>query len=168
MQPIFSTLSHKNIKPLCLKALLLIALGLFIAGVSSPIMTITQFIFLESNFSILSGLTDLLDQQHYLLFAIIALLSLCLPVVKIALLAWILFTNQHSAQLQQSLNLIHNYGRWAMLDVLVIAILLVSVKLGAIASVEVHAGLYWFSASVLIIMLVTHQVSKTLPKDSLK
>ncbi len=165
MQP--PLLTSKSVKLLGLKALLVLALGLFIAGVSSPIMTITQFLFLENNFSIVSGLNDLLAQQQYLLFAIIALLSLCLPIIKIALLAWVLFTKQHSSQLQRLLNLIHNYGRWAMLDVLVIAILLVSVKLGAIASVEVHIGLYWFAASVLIVMFVTHQVTNIFKQDVL-
>jgi paraquat-inducible protein A len=164
MQP--STTLPKSFKLLSLKALLLLALGLFIAGVSSPIMTITQFLFLESNFSILSGLSDLLEQQQYILFAIISLLSLCLPLVKIALLTRMLFTKQHSAQLEKSLNLIHNYGRWAMLDVLVVAILLVSIKLGAIASVEIHAGLYWFAASVLIVMFVTHQASNMFKQDT--
>lgn len=77
-----------------------------------------------------------------------------------------LFTKQHSAQLEKSLNLIHNYGRWAMLDVLVVAILLVSIKLGAIASVEIHAGLYWFAASVLIVMFVTHQASNMFKQDT--
>ena len=165
MQPL--SLTSNYIKQLGLKVLLVLALGLFIAGVSSPIMTITQFLFLENNFSIISGLRDLLAQQQYLLFAIIALLSLCLPVIKIALLGWMLFTKQHSSQSERLLNLIHNYGRWAMLDVLVIAILLVSIKLGAIASVEIHAGLYWFAASVLIVMFVTHQVSKTFKQDAL-
>ena len=52
----------------------------------------------------------------------------------------------------------HEYGRWAMLDVMVVAILIVSVKLGAIASIQVHAGLYIFGIAVLLIMFITQQV----------
>ena len=51
----------------------------------------------------------------------------------------------------------HDYGRWAMLDVMVVAILIVTVKLGAIASIQVHAGLYVFGIAVLLIMFITHQ-----------
>ena len=52
----------------------------------------------------------------------------------------------------------HDYGRWAMLDVMVVAMLIVSVKLGAIASIQIHAGLYVFGGAVLLIMLITQQV----------
>lgn len=151
---------NPNVKYLALRSLLIAALIMFIAGITSPIMTITQFIFLESNFSIISGLTDLLTQQQYFLFILIGLLSLCLPLVKMGLLGWVLFTKPKTIPFKRTLNLIHNYGRWAMLDVMVIAILLVSIKLGAIASVEIHAGLYWFACSIIIVMIVTHYVSK--------
>lgn len=52
----------------------------------------------------------------------------------------------------------HEYGRWAMLDVMVVAVLIVAVKLGAIVSVEIHYGLFVFGAAVLLIMLVTRRV----------
>ncbi len=58
------------------------------------------------------------------------------------------------------LHLMHAYGRWAMLDVMVVAVLIVTVKLKAIASIQVHAGLYVFGGSVLLLMLITHQVVK--------
>jgi len=140
-----------------LKLFLLGALAMFIAGIATPMMTISKLIFLQSSFSILSGLQDLLEQGHYLLFILISGLSIALPFCKILLLAWVLHNNGRTAKLNNLIDLIHNYGRWAMLDVLVVAILLVSVKLGAIASVEVHSGLYWFAAAVLVTMWVTHR-----------
>ncbi|MBL6999233.1 MAG: paraquat-inducible protein A, partial [Gammaproteobacteria bacterium] len=45
-----------------------------------------------------------------------------------------------------------------MLDVMVVAILIVTVKLGTIASVEIHYGLYLFAAAVLLIMFITQRV----------
>jgi len=47
-----------------------------------------------------------------------------------------------------------------MLDVFVVALLIVTVKLEAIASIEIHSGLYVFGAAVLLIMLITHQINK--------
>jgi paraquat-inducible protein A len=52
----------------------------------------------------------------------------------------------------------HEYGRWAMLDVMVVSLLIVTVKLGAIASIEVHSGLFVFGLSVLLIMFITRRV----------
>ncbi|SLM31723.1 Paraquat-inducible protein A [Desulfamplus magnetovallimortis] len=62
--------------------------------------------------------------------------------------------------LQRYLGLMHEYGRWAMLDVMVVAVLIVTVKLKAIATIKVHAGLYIFGASVLLIMFITNKVVK--------
>jgi paraquat-inducible protein A len=149
----FNLLTEK----LFLKLLLLIALMLFIAGLLMPIMTIRQLVFMQSQFSIISGLSDLIKKQQYFLFSIIFLLSVLLPLIKIFLLAWVLQIENSKVKLAKLLSLIHDYGRWAMLDVLIVALLLVTIKLGAIASVEVHLGLYWFAAAVLLTMWITHR-----------
>jgi paraquat-inducible protein A len=49
-----------------------------------------------------------------------------------------------------------------MLDVMVVAMLIVTVKLGAIASIQIHPGLYVFGAAVLLIMLTTQLAVSTL------
>ena len=54
----------------------------------------------------------------------------------------------------------HEYGRWTMLDVMVVAMLIVTVKLGVIASIQVHVGLYLFGLAVLLLMFITSKVSK--------
>ena len=53
----------------------------------------------------------------------------------------------------------HLYGKWSMLDVFVVAVLLASVKLAGLAQVEIHSGLYAFAASVLLTMLITARVT---------
>lgn len=146
-----------SLELLFLKSLLCVALLLFTGGIISPIMTITQLVFIENRLSILSTLYDLLQHQKYLLFVIITLLSFILPSIKIAILGLILQGDGKGQKANRLLNLMHNYGRWAMLDVFVVAILLVSIKLSAIASIEIHFGLYLFAGSILITMWVTHR-----------
>ena len=70
--------------------------------------------------------------------------------------------------LDKSLTLIETLGKWSMLDVFVVALLLVSLKLGALAKVEVHYGLYFFTASVILTMALSfwiyhlaHKIDKT-------
>ncbi len=53
-----------------------------------------------------------------------------------------------------------------MLDVFVVAILVVTVKLGAVANVEMHYGLYFFAAAVLLTMFITARIVKI--TDTLK
>jgi len=48
-----------------------------------------------------------------------------------------------------------HYGKWSMLDVFVVALLLVIVKLGVLATVEVHYGIYTYAIAGLLIMVTT-------------
>ena len=139
--------------------LLFIALALFLAGIVLPMMTLSKFIVVTNTFSVLSGVAELLRNGNYILFVIVAAFSLVLPLLKLGVL-WRIVSPHRPAgeQLSWYLHLMHRYGRWAMLDVMVVAVLIMTVKLGAIASIEVHYGLYVFGAAVLLIMLITGYV----------
>jgi paraquat-inducible protein A len=142
-----------------LRWLLVIASLLLLGGFFSPIMTITQLVWINHSFSILSGIWQLWQEGHIILFLLVAGFSVILPIAKIILLFNLLHPKTTQVHHRKKLlHLMHNYGRWAMLDVMVVAMLIVSVKLGAIASIQIHAGLYVFGGAVLLIMLITHQV----------
>ena len=142
-----------------LRWLLVITSLLLIAGFVMPMMTITKFMMVSNSFSIMSGIWQLLQDGQFFIFIIVACFSIVLPLAKISLLFNLLHPNTtHPNQRKKLLQLMHDYGRWAMLDVMVVAILIVTVKLGAIASIQVHSGLYIFGLAVLLIMFITHQV----------
>lgn len=142
-----------------LRALLIIASVLFIVGIFTPMLTLSQFIFIQNSFSVYSGVVELLRNGQIVLFLIVAAFSIILPILKILILFRLLaIIPSNSHRLRRYLQLMHDYGRWAMLDVMVVAVLIVTVKLGAIASISVHYGLYLFGAAVLLIMLVTHKI----------
>ena len=85
------------------------------------------------------------------------------PLTKIALLFKLLQNDNRPHPIKMKLlRLIHDYGRWAMLDVMVVAMLIVTVKMGAIASIQIHPGLYVFGVAVLLIMLTTQSTVKLL------
>lgn len=139
--------------------LLVLTSGLLIAGLVMPVMTITSLVFFSDSFSVLMGVYELWQEGHVLLFLLVGIFSILLPFVKLAILLRILTAGQAvSVSTKKLLHLMHDYGRWAMLDVMVVAVLIVTVKLGAIASVEVHSGLYMFGLAVLLIMFITHRV----------
>ena len=142
-----------------LRWLLVITSLLLIAGFVMPMMTITKFMMVSNSFSIVSGIWQLLQDGQFFIFLIVACFSIIMPLAKITLLFNLLHPDTtHSHRRKKLLQLMHDYGRWAMLDVMVVAILIVTVKLGAIASIEVHSGLYIFGLAVLLIMFITHQV----------
>ena len=142
-----------------LRWLLALASVLFAAGIFSPMVTISKFIIAKNSFSVVSGVVELLLNGRIVLFAVVSGFSLVLPLIKIIVLFKLLFQKEAgNPKTDRLLHLMHEYGRWAMLDVLVMAILIVTVKLGAIASIDVHFGLYVFGAAVLLMMIVTKGV----------
>jgi paraquat-inducible protein A len=144
-----------------LQILLWVALVFFLVGISTPLITLSKFVVFENSFSVLGGIAELVKQGQWLLFLIICMFSIVFPLIKMVVLQLILSAKaSNSTTIRTLLHWMHELGRWAMLDVMVVAILIVTVKLGAIASIEVHYGLYLFGTAVLLIMLVTHRVIK--------
>lgn len=144
------------------KVLLLL---LFIAGILlgigliAPIITFKKFIFIQNTFSILMACWNLLQQGQLFLFVIIGLFSIVLPILKLALLTKVIVSqNKLKAGTQKLLDWVHRFGRWSMLDVFVVAILVVVVKLGAIGNVEKHIGLYAYAAAAILIMFLTNKI----------
>ena len=142
-----------------LLGLLVITAITFTVGLSAPILTLEKFFIIENTFSIFSGLLQLLEEGRIFLFVIISLFSVVLPIIKLGVLFRLLGSRASSSEtLHRYLRLMHQYGKWSMLDVFVVALLVVAVKLGAVASVETHYGLYAFGAAVLLTMVITARV----------
>ncbi|MFT7235434.1 MAG: paraquat-inducible protein A [Methylophagaceae bacterium] len=142
-----------------LRWLLLLSTILLFVGFFSPMLTLTKMVVVSHSFSIVTGVWQLLEDGHLFLFILVAVFSIVLPLVKIGLLFNLLHPNTKTlGRRKKLLHLMHEYGHWAMLDVMVVAILIVTVKLGALASIEIHHGLYIFSTAVLLIMFATQQI----------
>jgi paraquat-inducible protein A len=151
--------SKLTLSPQSLRWLLVLTSLLLITGMMTPMLTMTKFFVISHSVSVLSGIWQLYVEGQLFLFFVVAVFSVLLPIGKLALLFRILHPAiDNTPQQQRLLHLMHDYGRWAMLDVMVVAILIVTVKLGAIASIQIHYGLYVFGLAVLLIMFVTQQV----------
>lgn len=148
---------------LTFRILVILALLLLVTGLILPMMSVQQFYFFENSFSVLSGVQELFLQKKWALAALITLFSVVLPLLKLLVLL-LLSRATETAKFNRYISLMHDYGRWAMLDVLVVAVLIVTVKLGVVVSVQVHAGLYVFAASVFLTMYLTHLAAGK-PKD---
>lgn len=150
-------------KLLQLRWLLVISSVLLLAGLFLPMLTISQFVVIRNEFSVISGISELWKAGQYVLFVVIGCFSVLVPLAKVALLFKLLQSDNKPHPIKMKLlRLMHDYGRWAMLDVMVVAMLIVTVKMGAIASIQIHPGLYVFGAAVLLIMLTTQSTVRLL------
>ena len=139
-----------------LRYLISIAALLLAVGLVAPIATLTKFILIENTFSVLSGVVALFREGQFFLFLLITGFSVVLPILKLGVLYRLVSRSDAMREkTRRLLHWMHLYGKWSMLDVFVVAVLVVSVKLGAIANVEMRYGLYAFAASVLLTMIIT-------------
>ena len=142
-----------------LRVVLGITLLFLFVGLVSPIITLKKFVLIENTFSVLGGAIELLKEGRYFLFLVITGFSVVLPLLKIGVLFRLLAIEADKTHhLDKYLHWMHLYGKWSMLDVFIVAVLVVSVKLGVIASVEVRYGLYAFAVAVILTMYVTAKV----------
>ena len=150
---------HYPVESKVLLLLLVITAICLGVGLIAPVLTLEKFYLIENRFSIVSGLGQLLQERKIFLFVVILLFSVVLPVLKLLVL-FRLLVSQHCTNrtMHRYLHLMHQYGKWSMLDVFVVALLVVAVKLGAVASVETHYGLYAFGTAVLLTMALTARV----------
>lgn len=136
--------------------LLLCALGLLVYGLRTPILTLEKFYFFSNTVSLLSALQQLAREAEWGLFVLVGTFSVLFPVLKILLLllVWNL-DRAHGEAHRRHLQWLASYSKWSMLDVFVVALLVVSVKLGSLAEARVEIGIYAFAASVILTMLLS-------------
>ena len=132
----------------------LLTLGLFFISLISPLFTLEKFYFFANTVSLFSALLSLIDKGHLFLFLIIFVFSIVFPVFKLAVILY-LWNAQTGLAVQRLLRLIHQFGKWSMLDVFVVALMVVSIKFDAVADMQIHYGLYLFLSSVILSMLIS-------------
>jgi len=131
-------------------AFALAALVLYPLGITLPLMKIEQLGHTQAA-SVLEGVTALLSAGNVLAGIVVLVCSVILPLLKLlALLA--LATGRGLGPRHQALTyrLVEWTGRWGMLDVLLVAILVAVLKLGDLMSVRLGPGLLAFTTCVTL------------------
>ncbi|OGX12587.1 MAG: hypothetical protein A2Z92_03470 [Omnitrophica WOR_2 bacterium GWA2_63_20] len=139
---------------------LLVSTTLLLTGLSLPLLHAQQMIFWKSTYSVWTGVVALWEANELLLATGLLFFSIVFPVVKLAALSVIWFVRLPQAQRARLLHRLELLGKWSMLDVFVVAILIVLVKLGPLAKVEPRAGVYVFAAAIACSMLTTMYVDR--------
>ena len=127
-------------------------------GLSLPLLY-SQKLFWKSTYSVWAGVVALWDQGEHALAAVLFFFSIIFPTIKLIGLAIIWFEKLPEDKRTHLLHWLSLLGKWSMLDVFVVAILIVLVKLGPFVKVEPRVGVYVFSAAILASMLTTMYIS---------
>ncbi len=128
------------------------ALILYPFAVSLPLIEIKQFGHSQAS-SVLQGVTALLSHGQLAVGVVVLVCSVILPLTKLAALL-VLSTGVLRARHQAlTYRLVELAGRWGMLDVLLVAILVAALKIGDLMKVSIGPGLVAFTTCVGLSLL---------------
>lgn len=110
-----------------------------------------------SDASIWSGMVGLLAEGHLLIGLIVLVFSIIAPVGKLALLFTLCVGNKGLEKRDRAgvYKLVEFIGRWGMVDVLLVAVLVAMVKLGDLVEVTPGPGVVAFAAVVLLSLIAS-------------
>ncbi|MEG0860505.1 MAG: paraquat-inducible protein A [Pseudomonas sp.] len=138
-------------------ALLLTSAILYIPANVLPIMTVSA-LGQGSPDTIMSGVITLMKHGMLPIAAVVFIASILVPTFKLVGIGLLLYSVQRHQPLSARQRIlmyrfIEFIGRWSMLDIFVIAILVAVVNFGRIASVEANLGAVAFASVVILTML---------------
>ena len=133
--------------------LVTIALACLGLGLSLPIMEVRNFWVFHGTYSILDGIVLLIGQGDMLIAMMVIAFSVLVPVAKnLALLALWWRWRDGSPVSHRLPGLLEAVGKWAMLDVFVVALLVFAVKTRSFADAAVAPAIVPFIASIGLTM----------------
>ncbi len=151
-------------------ALILTAVICYIPANIYPIMTVVRF-GRGAPDTIASGIVHLAAEGQWPIAILVFMASIVVPILKMVVLIALLVSVQcgwrwrllERARLYRFIDVI---GRWSMIDVFMISILVALVRLGAVATVVPGVGAAFFAAVVLSTMFAASSFDERLLWDS--
>jgi paraquat-inducible protein A len=135
-------------------ALALSALVLYVPGILRPMMRM-ESLGHTTEASIIDGVSQLLAHGQVFVGLVILLFSLVLPPLKLLALLLVSTHVLHPGGRARLYRWVELLGRWGMLDVLVVAVLVAFVKLGETVHIEPGPGLFLFAGCVLVSLVAS-------------
>lgn len=153
-------------------ALVITAFLLYIPANILPIMT-TTLLGSGSSDTILSGVAIFWSHGDYPIALIIFIASIVIPMVKLLSLSWLCFSVLSKRQIRPKhrtylFRMTEFIGRWSMVDVFVVAILVALVQLGNIMTIQPGPAAIAFSGVVIVTMFAAMSFDPRLIWDVLE
>ncbi len=153
-------------------ALLIAAAVCYLPANLYPIMAVTSLGQTQAD-TILSGVRFLLHHGMWPLAVIVFTASIFVPLLKLLILLFLLLSvhlrsSWRPRERTRLYRLTEAIGRWSMVDIYVVTILVALVRLGNLASIEAKAGAVFFCAVVILTMLAAMSFDPRLIWDRLE
>ncbi len=153
-------------------ALVVAAMIFYIPANVLPITHTTSLGKVQSD-TIMSGVIYFIHSGSWPVALVIFIASVFVPLLKLLILSGLLISVQRHWQWRpvdrtRLYRITEVIGRWSMLDIFVVTILVALVNLGALATIEAGPGALFFAAVVVITMLAAEAFDPRLIWDNLE
>lgn len=153
-------------------ALVITAFVLYIPANVFPVMTVISFGRGQPD-TILSGVKELIHAGMWPLALLVFFASITVPMMKLWGLVFLLLSVQRKWTWRLKdravlFRIIESVGRWSMIDIFMISILIALVKLDAIATIEPGIGATSFAGVVIITMIASMMFDPRLMWDAVE
>jgi len=166
MQPPAAAKKTPAFKNWSVPLLLVAAFLLFANGIFFPFFHVTKFWMFHDAVSVFGGILTLFHEGEYFLFAVLTVFTLVFPCAKLGLLGIIWIEREHNlTRVHRLHHRVETLGKWSMLDVFVVAILIVALKSASVAELHIGVGLYLFTFSVIATQLASVLVARMLRRS---
>jgi paraquat-inducible protein A len=150
-------------------ALLIAAMILYVPANLMPI-TLTTALGSTEGDTIMQGVIYFLFSGDWPIALVILTASILVPLLKMAALTYLLLSVQrHSSHRPldrtKIFRMVEFVGRWSMIDVFVVTIMVALVQLGAVATIQAGTGAIFFCAVVITTMLAAESFDPRLIWD---
>lgn len=143
--------------------LLIVAFVLFGAGIFFPFFQVKKLWLFNDAVSVVGGIITLFHEGEYFLFAVLSVFTLVFPCAKLGLLTITWMERKHDlTRLRRLHSWVATLGKWSMLDVFIVAILIVATKTAAVAEIHIGFGLYLFTFSVITTQVASAWIDRRL------
>lgn len=151
-------------------AFLIAAAAFYIPANLYPVLTLIRFGQGHPS-TILHGVVELIEYKMWPLALLVFVASVLVPLLKLVSLAFLLITTQRRAtwRLRDRTRLyrvVDVVGRWSMIDIFMLAVLVALVRMGILASVYPGLGAVCFGACVVLTMLAAFSFDPRLMWDA--
>lgn len=154
-------------------AFLIAAAILYIPANTQPVLYLRKIYGSEQSNTIMQGVISLWTAGEWPLAALVFFASIVVPLLKLLSMVWLLVRAQRRSprrlrQRARLYRLIESIGRWSMLDVYVVALLVALVQLDRLATIRAGDGALYFGAVVVLTLLASRSFDPRLTWDALE
>ena len=147
--------------------LLLVSFVFNVIALIVPFLKIDTFLSSEKIYSLPHSVALMWHARLYAIALLILGFSIIFPFVKISVLSYIWFVSTSIKERKRLLKKVKPLGKWSLLDVFVVIIILVLTDHQTFISTTPLSGIYFFLAAIILSLAVAEFINKLLYPDIL-